>query len=84
MFADVILPLPVAGAYTYSLPASLLARVQAGCRVIVPFGTKKYYSAIVLSVHGNTPNYPTKEVLDVLDEYPILLPWQRSSTSGIR
>ena len=76
MFADVILPLPVAGAYTYSLPASLLARVQAGCRVIVPFGTKKYYSAIVLSVHGNTPNYPTKEVLDVLDEYPILLPSQ--------
>ena len=76
-FVDVILPLPLAQSYTYSLPESIEARVQTGCRVVVPFGRKKFYTAIVKNVHYAAPEgYETKEVMDLLDESPILLPAQ--------
>ena len=74
MFADVILPLPVAGYFTYSLPVSFQEKVQVGCRIIVPFGSKKFYSAIVVRIHNQKPNYAIKEVVELLDEYPLLLP----------
>ena len=76
MFADVILPLPVAGYFTYSLPVSFQEKVQVGCRIIVPFGSKKFYSAIVVRIHNQKPNYAIKEVVELLDEYPLLLPSQ--------
>jgi len=77
-YADVILPLPVAGTFTYTLPEHLAERVQAGCRLIVPFGAKKMYSSVVVRVHSQAPA-PTlnlKEALELLDESPILLPSQ--------
>ena len=49
-YVDVIVPLPIAGQYTYSLPAEMEEKVQIGCRVVVPFGRKKFYTAIVLSL----------------------------------
>ena len=74
MFADVILPLPVAGYFTYSLPVSFEKKVQVGCRIIVPFGAKKFYSAVVVRIHNQKPDYATKEVTELLDEHPLLLP----------
>ena len=71
-FADVILPLPLEGTFTYSLPKSFSNLVQVGCRVIVPFGTAKYYSAIVVKLHDITPTYITKEVTELLDSSPIV------------
>ena len=71
-FADVILPLPLEGTFTYSLPKSFSNLVQVGCRVIVPFGTAKYYSAIVVKLHDITPTYTTKEVTELLDSSPIV------------
>ena len=41
-YVDVIVPLPIAGQYTYSLPAEMEEKVQIGCRVVVPFGRKKF------------------------------------------
>ncbi len=76
MFADVILPLPVAGYFTYSLPVSFEKKVQVGCRIIVPFGVKKFYSAIVVKIHSQKPDYAIKEAIELLDEYPLLLPAQ--------
>lgn len=78
MFADVILPLPVEGTYTYRLPAGLEGRVQTGQRVIVPFGTSKQYSGIVTRIHNESPggNFKMKELVDVLEEHPILTPQQ--------
>lgn len=73
-YVDVIVPLPIAGEYTYSLPPALEGKVHGGCRVVVPFGPKKYYTAIVVSVHGSAPEaYETKDILEVLDERPVLL-----------
>lgn len=73
-YVDVILPLPLANFYTYTLPVSFEQKAKTGCRVIVPFGRKKYYTAIIVNVHYSAPEaYETKEITEVIDEEPILL-----------
>ena len=76
-YVDVILPLPLAATYTYALPESCVANVKCGCRVIVPFGAKKIYTAVVIEVHERQPEgYAVKSVKEVLDVSPVLLPQQ--------
>lgn len=76
-YVDVIVPLPIASQYTYSLPDALEGSVQEGCRVVVPFGKKKFYTAVVTKVHEVAPEgYETKEVEELLDERPVILPRQ--------
>ncbi len=81
-YVDVILPLPLEGTFTYLLPSSQEHRVSPGSRIIVPFGQRKFYSAIVTNVHHVTPPFDTKEIIDVLDDHPIVLPQQISFGSG--
>ena len=71
-FADVILPLPLEGTFTYSLPQTFANLVQVGSRIIVPFGTTKFYSAIVVKLHDTVPSYTTKEAMELLDSSPIV------------
>ncbi len=72
-YIDVILPLALANTYTYRLPAELAATIRAGMRVIVPFGNKKIYTAIVYDLHSRKPeNFEPKEVLSVLDHEPVV------------
>ena len=71
-FADVILPLPLEGTFTYSLPRTFANLVQVGSRIIVPFGTTKFYSAIVVKLHDTVPSYTTKEAMELLDSSPIV------------
>ena len=47
MYIDVILPLPLDGVFTYSVPPELERQVVVGCRVLVPFGRNKTYVGIV-------------------------------------
>ena len=76
-YVDVIVPLPIASQYTYSLPAEMQDSVQVGCRVVVPFGKKKYYTGVITKVHESAPEgYETKEVEELLDENPVILPHQ--------
>lgn len=76
-YIDVILPLPLPKSFTYSLPDEGADEVQIGCRVIVPFGRKKFYTAIVQNVHYCAPTgYEVKEITTILDTSPILLPRQ--------
>ncbi len=72
-FVDVILPLPLSHSYTYALPEEMASKVQVGCRVVVPFGRKKYYTGIVQNIHGVDPlAYKVKEVSSLLDVRPVL------------
>ncbi|MDH6341961.1 primosomal protein N' (replication factor Y) [Parabacteroides sp. PM6-13] len=73
-FADVILPLPLEQKYTYRIPSDLEKAVVPGSRVIVHFGRKRYYTAIVLEIHTRQPDsaYETKEIFALLDPTPIL------------
>ena len=76
-YVDVILPLPLPKYFTYSLPDECAEEVEIGCRVIVPFGRKKFYTAIVRNVHYCAPTeYEVKDISALLDASPILLPVQ--------
>lgn len=72
LFADVILPLPLPGTYTYRVPQEYNDTIAVGCRVIVQFGSKKIYSAIVRRLHETVPSYPAKYVLGLLDTTPLV------------
>ena len=74
MFVDVILPLPLDGVFTYSVPSSFEEQVRMGLRVLVPLGRNKTYVGIISSVHHQAPEgYQVKDILQVLDVSPILL-----------
>ena len=73
MFADVILPLPLHNTFTYSVPTNMQQKIGTGSRVIVPFGSKKHYTAIVLRIHDDEPQgFEIKEVHSVLDSFPVV------------
>ncbi|NOQ28236.1 MAG: primosomal protein N' [Bacteroidales bacterium] len=72
-FANVILPLPLKQLFTYSIPESLSKDLEIGKRVIVQFGARKIYTAIVFSIHQNAPTeYKTKDIVSILDQKPIV------------
>ena len=76
-FADIILPVPLQGLFTYSLPADLDGRARVGSRVVVPFGTKKTQTGLIARLHDNTPTgIEVKAILEIMDEQPVVLPAQ--------
>lgn len=72
MYAEVILPLPLYSTFTYDVPEELEELIQIGSRVLVQFGKKKYYTAIVEFIHSNTPAYEVKPLMALLDASPIV------------
>ena len=73
MFADVSLPVPIDQPFTYALPETLRHRVKEGCRVLVPFGSRKL-TGIVVRVHQDPPQASIKPLLKLLEEDPVLEP----------
>ncbi len=73
LFAEVILPLPLHDTYTYKVPQPFDKIIQPGQRVIVQFGQKKLYAALVILVTKTKPNnLEIKEVQQILDDKPIV------------
>ena len=77
-YANVILPLPLDGLFTYSIPRELEGEVRPFVRVKVPFGITKTHTALVVTVHNNPPEpgITVKPLISVLDSAPVLLPGQ--------
>jgi primosomal protein N' (replication factor Y) len=75
LFVDIILPLPLDGFFTYSVPQPWGEQVKIGIRVLVPFGRNKTYVGIVAKTHkGPLPSdFQIKDILQVMDAEPILL-----------
>ncbi|MDD5785441.1 MAG: primosomal protein N' [Prevotella sp.] len=72
-YADVVLPLPLEGFFTYSIPESFLQEGLVGCRVVVPFGKTKTYVALVVRIHDTTPKgYKVKPLKQRIDQSPIV------------
>jgi len=72
-FADVILPLALPQLFTYGIPDEFTDYCVAGKRVVVQFGKKKLYSALVRNVHKNQPKfYETKDIISIIDTEPII------------
>ena len=82
-YVDVILPLPLEGFFTYSVPTSLDAEVERGRRVLVPLGRNKTYVAIIVGIHNVKPDFKCRDILRVLDAKPILLEQQLKLWSWI-
>lgn len=73
LFAEVILPLALPVNYTYRIPDSLSGKVVPGKRVAVQFGKSRLYSALVRRITDSFPSrYAPKEILEVLDDEPIV------------
>ena len=71
LYADVILPVPLQGTFTYAVAEG--QTVQVGVRVLVPFGRGKTYVGLVARVHDEAPQgYQVKAIIDVMDAEPIV------------
>jgi primosomal protein N' (replication factor Y) len=74
LYAEVAVPLPVRGAFTYAVPKGMTRHVVPGVRVAVPFGRQR----VVAYVMGTSPTPPPamdaakiRPVLTVLDPEPV-------------
>ncbi|MEA3446053.1 MAG: primosomal protein N' [Bacteroidota bacterium] len=77
LFADIILPLPLEGSFTFKIPLLLSGLMEIGKRVIVQFGRKKIYTGIIEKLHNSNPEgYQLKEIIEVLDEEAIVNKFQ--------
>lgn len=72
-YVDVILPLPLEGTFTYSLPEALADKLCLGVRVLVPLGKSKTYTAMAVRVHEDAPEFKTRDILQVIDAEPVML-----------
>ena len=75
-YADVILPLAVDGVFTYLIPTEFQAKAVEGSRVLVPLGRSKLYVGIVIRLHDTKPQFKCREIERLLDDGPLLLPYQ--------
>jgi primosomal protein N' (replication factor Y) (superfamily II helicase) len=78
LFAEVIVPVPVSGTFTYLIVDDEAGRAKAGMRVIVPFGKKKKYTGIIASIVEELPNhsFEYKSIHEIVDKAPLVLPSQ--------
>ena len=78
--------MPLDGYFTYAIPQQWRDSVKTGQRVLVPFGRNKQHVGIIAKLHDNQPQgYEVKDILQLMDAEPILLPsqlalWQWIST----
>lgn len=72
-FADVILPVPVAGKFTYRVPFEMNGDIRVGQLVVVQFGAVKMLSGIVADITEKVPNVKTiKYIESILTPLPIV------------
>ena len=78
LFADIILPVPLNGLFTYRVPDTLEHLAVSGARVYVPFGKNRRVTGIIVRTHNVKPSAHTvKDILSVLDDsHPSVLPHQ--------
>ena len=70
-YADLILPVPLQGLFTYVVPEGMT--VGVGFRVLVSFGRSTKYMGIVMRLHDKKPEgYEVKPIQQVMDTAPIV------------
>lgn len=72
LYVEVILPLPLEGTFTYSVPDTLAPQVRMGVRVVVPLGRSKTYTAMAVRTHNDKPEFDTRDIIQVVDDNPVL------------
>ena len=72
LFAEVLLPIPVPGTFTYRVPYALNDAIRVGQRVVVQFGKTKIMSGLVVSITDKVPQVEVKFLMDILDDEPLV------------
>ena len=72
LFAEVLLPIPVPGTFTYRVPFELNDRVKIGQRAVVQFGKSKIMSGLIVDLTETVPQCEVKYLMDLLDAQPII------------
>lgn len=72
LYAEVIIPLALDGTFHYILPENLAEKAAIGMRCIVPFGSKRYYTGIIIGLTDKRPNLQLsfKRVMLLPDDQP--------------
>ena len=70
-YCDVAVPVPIDQAFTYSIPEALAENVKVGCRVLVPFGSRRL-TGVIVGVTESFPDEGTRPILNLLDAEPVL------------
>jgi len=77
LFAEILLPLPIPGTFTYRIPFALNDTVKQGQRVSVQFGRRHVYAGLITDIHERPPQKGIpKYILSILDEKPLVNPLQ--------
>ncbi len=73
LFAEILLPLPIPGTYTYRVPFELNQKAKVGQRAVVQFGATKIMSGLIISLTEEVPDCNSvKYLLDILDDDPVV------------
>ena len=73
LFAEILLPLPIPGSFTYRVPYELNDKAKVGQRAVVQFGKTKIMSGLIVSLTTEAPDCNNiKYLLDILDDDPVV------------
>ncbi len=74
-YADVAVPVAVRRTFVYAVPAPLRTRLQAGMRVLVPFGRKALTGIVVAPLQARPEgDFKIRPLRALLDDRPIIPP----------
>lgn len=72
-FAEILLPLPISGTFTYSIPKNDVKNIEVGSRVVVNFGQRKLLTGIVRKLNAEPgADHKIKSIEYVYDPKPIV------------
>lgn len=73
LFADILLPLPLHGCFTYRVPFELNGTIKEGLRAVVPFGRNRVYAGLVKRIHEKPPQkFQARYLHALLDSDPVV------------
>jgi len=70
-YVRIVLPLALPKSYLYSVPEHFSNQIKFGIRVEVQL-RNKFYSGLVVEISDKKPDYPTKNIISIIDELPII------------
>ncbi len=73
IYVEVILPLPLPGTFTYSVPEAFEYQAQPGHRVVVSFGKTRFHTGVIRRIIEKQDHLSRiKPIIDALDLEPVV------------
>ena len=73
LVVQVAVPVPLDQSFAYCVPPAFEGKIEPGCRVLVPLGSRKL-TGVVLGASNDEPGPRTRQITRLLDEEPALSP----------